>query len=108
MGTHCTYTQAGNTLGSRMKKNLQDQAMKQGMNFLSKGGHGGEAGSGHGHHGGQGGRYGGYSDKQAMREAMKVAKTKDIKQIDPAVLDYAATRLQAGFRGYSARKNINM
>ena len=28
----------------------------------------------------------------------------DLKQIDPAVLDYAATRLQAGFRGYMARK----
>ena len=29
-----------------------------------------------------------------------------MKQIDPAVLDYAATRLQAGFRGYQTRKNM--
>ena len=28
-------------------------------------------------------------------------------QIDPAVLDYAATRLQAGFRGYMTRKNAH-
>ena len=28
----------------------------------------------------------------------------DLSQIDPAVLDYAATRLQAGFRGYMSRK----
>ena len=30
----------------------------------------------------------------------------DLNQIDPAVLDYAATRLQAGFRGYMSRKNM--
>ena len=64
------------------------------------------------------------NDKKAMREAMKMAKNKgksiiyshrnsnskdlvvmsDLSQIDPAVLDYAATRLQAGFRGYMSRK----
>ena len=64
------------------------------------------------------------TDKKAMREAMKVAQNKgksikyshrysksndaismsDLSQIDPAVLDYAATRLQAGFRGYMSRK----
>ena len=61
------------------------------------------------------------NDQKAMREAMKLAKTKglfvvmllllfppfsDMHQIDPAVLDYAATKLQAGFRGYMTRKNV--
>jgi len=69
-------------------------------------GHGGYHGNGDhheygGHHHGYGGQM---NDKKAMKEAMKLAKNKDLKQIDPAVLDYAATRLQAGFRGYMARK----
>merc|ERR1712123_369782 len=75
-----------------------------------QGGYGGHAGhGGHGGYGGQGqhGKHGGQmNDKKAMKEAMKLAKTKDMKQIAPAVLDYAATRLQAGFRGYQSRKNM--
>ena len=65
------------------------------------------------------------TDQKAMREAMKLAKTKgtnfvsimmeisnrlywiDLKQVDPKVLDYAATKLQAGFRGYMTRKNLH-
>ena len=31
----------------------------------------------------------------------------DMHQVDPAVLDYAATKLQAGFRGYMTRKNVH-
>ena len=31
----------------------------------------------------------------------------DLKQVDPKVLDYAATKLQAGFRGYMTRKNLH-
>merc|ERR1711953_408395 len=90
---------------NKMKKQLQEQAMKQGMDFLKKGsGHHGGHGHGGGHHGGHGKQ--GNMDKRAMKEAMKVAKTKDLKNIDPAVLDYAATRLQAGFRGYQVRKNM--
>merc|ERR1712212_879350 len=69
------------------------------------GGHGKNSG-GHGGHGGHGQHGGQMNDKKAMKEAMKLAKTKDMKQIDPAVLDYAATRLQAGFRGYQTRKNM--
>merc|ERR1711953_1531877 len=100
---------------NKMKKQLQEQAMKQGMDFLKKGsGHHGGHGHGGGHHGGHGhggGHHGGHGkqgnmDKRALKEAMKVAKTKDLKNIDPAVLDYAATRLQAGFRGYQVRKNM--
>merc|ERR1712123_333129 len=64
-------------------------------------GHGGHGGHGsHGSHGGQ------MTDAQLMKEALKAAKHKDIKKIDPKVLDYAATRLQAGFRGYQTRKKM--
>jgi hypothetical protein len=45
-------------------------------------------------------------DKKMMKEAMKLAKTKDYKNVDPAVLNYAATRVQAGFRGYKTRKDL--
>ena len=31
----------------------------------------------------------------------------DLQQIDPKVLDYAASKLQAGFRGYMTRKNMH-
>merc|ERR1712110_1217462 len=55
---------------------------------------------GHGGHGEHyGGHHGGYHGQMTDKEAMKFAKNKDLNQIDPAVLDYAATRLQAGFRG---------
>merc|ERR1712098_412594 len=64
-----------------------------------------------GGHGGQGGGHSGQgapmTDSQLMKEALKAAKHKDLKQIDPRVLDYAATRLQAGFRGYQTRKKMN-
>ena len=30
----------------------------------------------------------------------------DLKQIDPRVLDYAASKVQAGFRGWQARQNL--
>merc|ERR1719328_247341 len=63
-------------------------------------GHGGGHGHQGGHHGYGGQGHGQMSDQKAMREAMKLAKNKDFSQIDPAVLDYAATKLQAGFRGY--------
>merc|ERR1712032_1631890 len=56
-------------------------------------------------HGGQGGGAG-VSDKELLKEALKVAKTKDLKQIDPKVLDYAAMRLQAGFRGWQTRQQM--
>jgi len=46
------------------------------------------------------------SKGKLMKEAMKLAKNKDIKKIDPEVLDYAATKLQAGFRGYMTRKKM--
>merc|ERR1712107_504998 len=66
--------------------------------------HGHHVHHGHGHHGhGHGGK-GKMNDEKAMKEAMKLAKNKDISQIDPAVLDYAATKLQAGFRVYMTRK----
>ena len=68
------------------------------------------------------------SDKQALKEALKLAKHKgglrvcivaaeltftifmsnpsDLGKLDPRVMDYAATRLQAGFRGWQTRHNI--
>ena len=64
------------------------------------------------------------SDTKAMKEALKLAKHKgdqkaknlsiaifgvlisDLKQIDPRVLDYAASRVQAGFRGWQTRQNL--
>ena len=69
------------------------------------------------------------SDKQALKEALKFAKHKgkhsqkhskhtvkdctflDVSKLDPRVMDYAATKLQAGFRGWQTRqrmKNGNM
>ena len=30
----------------------------------------------------------------------------DYKDLDPAVVNYAATKVQAGFRGYMARKDM--
>jgi len=85
----------------KMMKEMSGLVGGHGKNSGGHGGHGGYGGhGGHGQHGGQ------MNDKKAMKEAMKLAKTKDMKQIDPAVLDYAATRLQAGFRGYQTRKNM--
>ena len=46
------------------------------------------------------------SNGKVMKEAMKLAKNKDLSQIDPAVLDYAATKVQAGVRGYLSRKGL--
>merc|ERR1712098_757220 len=69
------------------------------------GGHGGYGGNTG--YGGHGGYQGGYQDKEAMRQAMKMAQTQDPKSMDPQVLNYAATKLQAGFRGYMTRKNMN-
>merc|ERR1711970_412985 len=82
-------------------KMMKEMSGLVGGHRKNSGGHGGYGGhGGHGQYGGQ------MNDKKAMKEAMKLAKTKDMKQIDPAVLDYAATRLQAGFRGYQTRKNM--
>ena len=30
----------------------------------------------------------------------------DMSKLDPRVIDYAATKLQAGFRGWQTRKNL--
>merc|ERR1712142_745355 len=91
------------TMGSRKNQETRNMDKMKMMKEMSGmvGGHGKHSGhGGHGQHGGQ------MNDKKAMKEAMKLAKTKDLKQVDPAVLDYAATRLQAGFRGYQTRKNM--
>uniref|UniRef100_A0A0K2UGY1 Uncharacterized protein n=1 Tax=Lepeophtheirus salmonis TaxID=72036 RepID=A0A0K2UGY1_LEPSM len=45
-------------------------------------------------------------DQDLLREALKLAKTKDVKRIDPKVLNYAATRIQSAYRGHVTRKNM--
>merc|ERR1712098_308534 len=91
-----------NSQKNQETRNMDKMKMMKEMSWMvgGHGKHGGHGGGGHGQHGGQ------MNDKKAMKEAMKLSKTKDLKQVDPAVLDYAATRLQAGFRGYQTRKNM--
>merc|ERR1719186_1015134 len=57
----------------------------------------------------QGGAQGGQvNDKKVLSEALKFAKHKNYKDLDPAVINYAATRVQAGFRGYKTRKEMRI
>merc|ERR1712032_1431050 len=105
--THSSSRQQQDSSRSESKKlreNRKESIMmgmaKQMGGEMLKGALGGEGGQG-----GQGGGAG-VSDKELLKEALKVAKTKDLKQIDPKVLDYAATRLQAGFRGWQTRQQM--
>jgi len=55
----------------------------------------------------QGGGHGGQvTDTKVLSEALKFAKHKNYKDLDPAVINYAASRVQAGFRGYKTRKEM--
>jgi len=41
-----------------------------------------------------------------LKEAKEFAKTKDPSKLDPRAVEFAATKIQAGWKGYKTRKDI--
>lgn len=46
-----------------------------------------------------------YSKSDFMKDAKNFYKTKDVNNIDPRAMEFAATKIQAGWKGYKVRKD---
>jgi len=68
---------------------------KLGMNLFGNSGGGG---------GGGGGKE--MTTSEFLKEAKEFAKTKDPSKLDPRAVEFAATKIQAGWKGYKTRKDI--
>ncbi|TRY62911.1 hypothetical protein TCAL_02036 [Tigriopus californicus] len=48
-----------------------------------------------------------YSKSDFLKDAKNYYKTRDASSIDPRAMEFAATKIQAGWKGYKVRKGMD-